>query len=290
MTPAVRGLAWVILSGRVFILFPVMIRLAGSSLNPVQAAFLRYAISLLVLLPMAYRAGASVLRTRRPLLHAARGAVHGLGVLLFFYAVTSVPIAEVTALSYTSPIFVVIGAALFLGERVRPSTVIAVAAGFTGVLIILRPGFGDIGSGAIAILVSAPLFAASQLLAKTVVREDSSTTTVLYLSLFATATMLVPAMFVWETPSLRDLTLLAVAAVLATVSHLLLARGLKLVDVSLVQPAEFLRLVWSSILGFLLFDEVPGITLWVGSAVVIAGVWLAARRALGERAPARPHP
>ena len=83
--------------------------------------------------------------------------------------------------------------------------------------------------------------------------------------------------------------LLAVAAVLATISHLLLARGLKLVDVSLVQPAEFLRLVWSSILGFLLFDEVPGITLWIGSAVVIAGVWLAARRALGERVPARTH-
>ena len=280
MSATARGLALVALSGFVFVLFIVSIRLAGTSLNPVQAAFLRYALGLIVLLPMMARQGWSVFYTRAPLRHAARGGVHGLGVLLWFYAIASLPIAEATALGYTAPIFVTIGAVLFLGERLRAATVFALVSGFVGVLIIVRPGFEHVGTGAIAILCSAPLFACSQLLVKSLVREDSSVTTVLYLSLFATLTMLVPALAVWKTPSVSDLLLLAMAAGFATLSHVLLAQGLKWVDISLVQPADFLRLVWSALFGFMLFGEVPGPWVWVGSAVVVASVTLTARSAL----------
>lgn len=288
MTTSLRGLVLIVLSGIVFVMFIVIIRLVGSNLNPVQAAFMRYAISLLIVLPMLYRQGVSIFHTRHPLRHAARGAIHGVGVLLWFYAITSMPIAEATALSYISPIFVLIGATLFLGERLRGWTVFAVASGFIGVLIIVRPGFVAIGPGAIAILCSAPLFAASQLLVKTLVREDSSMTTVFYLSLFATLTMAVPAAVVWEPPGLTDVGLMTLAALFATLSHILLAQGLKLVDVSVVQPAEFLRLVWAAVFGYLLFNEIPSMWVWIGSLVVVASVTLAANRTMRASASARP--
>ncbi len=262
-----RGLGLVALAGFVFVLFIVSIRLVGTSLNPVQAAFLRYAFGFLVLLPMMARQGGSVFYTRYPLRHALRGGVHGLGVLLWFYAITSLPI------------FVTIGAVMFLGEQLRLTTVVALVCGFAGVLIIVRPGFESVGAGAVAILCSAPLFACSQLLVKSLVREDSSVTTVLYLSLFAMLTMLVPALAVWQSPTVTDLLLLAMAAGFATLSHVLLAQGLKWVDITLVQPADFLRLVWSALFGFVLFDEIPGLWVWVGSAVVVASVTLTARSA-----------
>ncbi len=282
MSDVARGLLLVVSAGFLFILFIVTIRLAGTSLNPVQAAFLRYALGVAILLPMMIRSGWAVFYTRRPLRHALRGGVHGAGVLLWFYAITSLPIAEVTALGYTSPIFVTIGAILFLGERARAATIIAVIIGFAGVLVIVRPGFETISLGAIAILCSAPLFACSQLLVKTLVREDSSITTVIYLSLFATLTISVPALSVWQAPGARELALLALAAGFATSSHVLLAQGLKWVDVSLAQPAEFLRLVWATLAGFVLFGEVPGVWVLVGSVIVVGSVTIAAHAALGE--------
>ncbi|KAA3624279.1 MAG: DMT family transporter [Proteobacteria bacterium] len=282
-----RGLFWVILSGAVFVVFIVIVRLVGTSLNPVQVAFLRYGISVILLVPMVYRQGVAVLYTRRPVRHAMRGGVHALGVLLWFYAITRIPIAEATALSYTAPIFVIIGAAIFLDERLGLGTLAAVVGAFLGVLLIVQPGVVSIGSGSIAMLCSAPLFAASKLLVKTLVREDSSVTTVIYLSLFATLTMMIPAIMVWRSPTLLDLGLLSVAAVFATLSHLFLAQGLKFVDVSVAQPAEFLRLVWAATLGFLLFDETPGFWVWIGSLVVVASVSFAAnmelKRAYGRR-------
>lgn len=281
-----RGLLWVILSGFLFVVFIVIVRMVGTSLNPVQAAFLRYAISLILLLPMIYRLGVAVLRTRRPGRHALRGVIHAVGVLLWFYAIATIPIAEATALSYTNPIFVIIGASLFLGERPGTATIVAVVAAFAGVLLILRPGAVAPSPGVIALLCSAPLFACSSLLVKTLVREDSSVTIVLYLSFFATVTMLAPALLVWRTPSMAEVGLLAVAAVFATLSHIFLARGLKLVDISVAQPAEFLRLVWAAALGFVLFGETPGIWVWAGSLLVVASVTVAANLEV-RRASAR---
>ncbi len=275
----------VVASGFVFVLFIVVVRLAGTSLSPMQAAVMRYALGIVVLAPALFRRGWPVLHTRRPGLHALRGAVHGVGVLLWFYAITTLSIAEATALGYTAPIFVTIGAAVFLGERLRPMTVLALVIGFSGVLVIVRPGLVEVGPGAIAILCAAPLFAASQLLVKTLVREDSSVTTTFYLSVFATLTMLLPSLPGWRAPSLTDVTLLSLAAVFATLSHVFLAHGLRYIDVSLAQPVDFLRLVWSAAFGFLLFQEVPGAWVWVGAAVVVCGAWLSARSAL--RSPGR---
>jgi drug/metabolite transporter (DMT)-like permease len=187
------------------------------------------------------------------------------------------PIAEVTALSFIAPIFVVIGAVAFLRERLTRPRIIAVALGLVGVLIILRPGVAVVQWGALAMLAAAPLFAASKVLTKFLVRDDSSGTLVVYLSIYATLTMLAPALWVWQSPSQSDLVFLAGTAIFATTSHLCIARGLALVDVTVSQPIDFLQLVWSTMIGLIFFAESPVIWVWVGAGVVVFSATYMAR-------------
>ena len=272
-----RGLLWIVLAGLLFVIFVGLVRYVGNAIHPVQAAFIRYALGLIVLAPLFIRYGMGLLHTTHLSRHMWRGGAHAVAVMLWFYATTQLPLAEVTALSFVAPIFVVIGASLFLGEQLTPQRVIIVILGLIGVLIILRPGYIPIGYGAIAMLLAAPLFALSKLLTKFMVRDESSGTIVAHLSIFATLTMLLPAIYVWQQPTLNDMVVLAGTAIFATLSHLCLARGLRLVDVTVAQPVEFLQLVWSTLLGFVFFSEQPSLWVWLGAGVIVASATYIAR-------------
>ena len=272
-----KGLLWVALAGVLFVVFTALVRYVGNELHPIQAAFTRYLFGLLVLLPLVLRSRAALFRTRHLRLHGFRGFIHAIAVMLWFFAASRLPIAEVTALSFISPIFVVIGAVFFLRERLTRPRIIAVALGLVGVLIILRPGVAVVQWGALAMLAAAPLFAASKVLTKFLVRDDSSGTLVVYLSIFATLTMLAPALWVWQSPSQADLVFLAGTAIFATTSHLCMARGLALVDVTVSQPIDFLQLVWSTMIGLIFFSESPVIWVWIGAGVVVFSATYMAR-------------
>ena len=197
----VVGLSWVVLAGINFVGFVVLIKYVGSELPPVQAAFIRYLFGFVVLLPLVIRNGVHIFDTKHIHLHGLRGFIQALAVMLWFYAVTKLPIAEVTALGFVSPIFVVFGAVFFLRERMNKARITAVVLGLVGVFVILRPGFSVINSGSIAMLLAAPLFAASEVLTKFLVKYDSGPTIVVYLSMFAALTMAMPAISVWTQPS-----------------------------------------------------------------------------------------
>jgi drug/metabolite transporter (DMT)-like permease len=270
LNPKAIGLLWVALAGLLFVAFVGIVRYIDNHLHPLETALIRYVLGLVVLAPMFIRYGLRPFYSRHIPRHALRGAVHGIGVMLWFYAVTQIPLAEVTALSFISPIFVAVGASLFLGENLTPRRIIVIAVGILGVLVILRPGAEVISFGAIAMLIAAPLFAASKILTKSLVKHDSATTIVAYLSVFATLTMAIPAAFVWQTPTLNELFWLFATAVFATLSHLCLTRGLALVDVTVAQPVEFLQLVWSTLLGVIVFDERPSLWVWIGAGIIVA--------------------
>ena len=142
-----------------FVGVTVAVRYLGTNMNPVQAAFIRYCFGIVLILPLLSRAGIMSLDRDRLGFHALRGLVHGGGVMLWFLAMSRIPISEVTALGFTTPIFVTLGAAVFLSERLKPYRVAAVLLGFIGALLILRPGLRVIDIGALAQLGAAPLFA-----------------------------------------------------------------------------------------------------------------------------------
>ena len=273
----VVGLSWVVLAGINFVGFVVLIKYVGSELPPVQAAFIRYLFGFVVLLPLFIRNGTHIFDTKHIHLHGLRGFIQALAVMLWFYAVTKLPIAEVTALGFVSPIFVVFGAVFFLRERMNKARIAAVVLGLVGVFVILRPGFSVINSGSVAMLLAAPLFAASKVLTKYLVKHDSGATIVVYLSVFAALTMAIPAISVWTQPSGLNLLLLAGTALFATMAHLCMARGLALIDVTVSQPVDFLQLVWSTLIGIMLFSETPVVWIWIGGGIVVVSASYIAR-------------
>ncbi|MHA1154333.1 MAG: DMT family transporter [Alphaproteobacteria bacterium] len=203
-----KGIGWMLLSGFLFVGVTGIVRHLGSDMSPIQAAFIRYAFGLVLVSPLLLRlAGGAWLfsggraRRRRLGLHALRGLIHGIGVMLWFYAMARIPIAEVTALGFIAPIFTTLGAALFLGERLRARRLGAVLVAFGGAMIILRPGFHEISAGALAQLAAAPLFVASFLIAKKLTETETSPSIVAHMAIFVTLALLPGAIIEWRTPT-----------------------------------------------------------------------------------------
>jgi len=177
LPPNLRGILWVGLSGVLFSVLNVFTLIPAQHLNSFVMAFLRYFFGSLFLIPIVLRLGVRrSMYTKRLPLHVSRGAIHACGMMLWFVGLPLTTLASLTALGFTGPIFVTIGAALFLGEDVRLRRWLAVLVGFAGAMIIIRPGVGDIGIGAICVLISTPIFSASNLISKALARAPTRPT------------------------------------------------------------------------------------------------------------------
>lgn len=261
-----------------FVAVTGIVRYLGSDLPAGQSAFIRYAFGVVIMAP------ALLALWRRPpareLMGAfvIRGIAHTFGVALWFYAMARIPIAEVTAIGYLTPIVVTVGAAIFLGERLRIRRIAGVLAGIIGVLIILRPGFLDITAGHWAQLGAAPLFAASYLMTKQLTGRADSQTIVAMLTLFCTIFLLPIALLDWRTPTGSEFGLLFACAIVATFGHYAMTRALAAAPISVTQPITFLQLVWASILGIVAFGEALDPFVILGGVVIVAAATWISRR------------
>ena len=280
----VKGIAWMVLTGLLFVAVTGIVRHLGSDMNPIQAAFIRYAMGVVIMAPLFLRMRwTRIASGPRIGMFLIRGLVHGTGVMLWFYAMAHIPIAEVTALSFTAPIFTTIGAALFLGEKVRARRIGAVLMGFAGTLNILRPGIAAIDPGAIAQLLAAPLFAASFILAKKLTETDPTRVIVGALTIIVTLMLLGPALLVWRTPTPTELGWLFATASFATAGHLTLVQAFRAAEITVTQPVAFLQLVWATLLGYYVFGETPDMFTWIGAAVIVSSATYIAHRELKNR-------
>ena len=271
LPPNLRDILWVGLSGLLFALLNVFTLIPAEHLNTYVMAFLRYCAGTLILLPLIVRIGTyRALHTNRKGLHISRGAIHACGMFLWFAALPITGLAEITALGFTGPIFITIGAALFLGEDVRFRRWAAVLVGFGGAMIIVRPGFSEIGLGAICILVSTPIFSASNLISKALARTDSANTIVIWQNITIVAFGLPLAVWFWQTPSWTELLWFVAAGACGTLGHICQQRGYQLADITLLQPIGFLSLLWNTLLGFFLFSQQPDIWTFVGATVIFS--------------------
>jgi drug/metabolite transporter (DMT)-like permease len=184
-----------------------------------------------------------------------RGVVHSIGVTLWFYAMSVMPVAEVTAIGFLTYIFVSIGACLFLNEKLHKHRLTAIVISFIGALIILRPGFKEIGNGQIGMLIATIVFTLSYLIAKIVSKERSSAEIVAMLSLFTTIFLIPTAIYSWEPLSIKALIVLTFTAVIATLGHITMTKAIKSAPMVVTQPILFLQLVWASMVGLFIFDE-----------------------------------
>ncbi|MCA0302824.1 MAG: DMT family transporter [Proteobacteria bacterium] len=285
LSPNLRGILWVALSGLVFALLNVFTLIPAQHLNPYVMSFLRYLFGAMFLVPVVMRLGLyRSLHTRRAPLHIARGAIHTAGMMLWFVALPLTTLAEITALGFTGPIFVTIGAALFLREDVRLRRWLAVIVGFIGAMIIIRPGFGSIHLGVICILISTPIFSASNLISKGLARTDSASTIVIWQNIVIVACAAPFAIWFWQTPEWSDLLWFVAAGLCGTVGHICQQRGYQLADITLLQPIGFLSLIWNTLLGYFLFFQKPDVWTFVGAAVIFGSALYISHREAVRRA------
>jgi drug/metabolite transporter (DMT)-like permease len=278
--PAVwRGMLWVALSGLLFSCLNATMRNITLSLDAFESQFLRYLAGVLVMVPLVLRDG---WRNYRPVNIAGqfwRGGVHTVGLMLWFTALPHLGLADMTAIGFTGPIFIMLGAAWFLGEKMRGDRWIAAAIGFAGVLVVVAPKFtGQGGVYALAMLASSPVFAASFLITKSLTRTESAGVIVLWQGITVTLLSLPLSLLHWTAPTVWQWVGFASAGLLGSLGHYCLTRGFRAADISATQSLRFLDLIWASLMGWLVFADVPSHTTVLGALVILAStVWIARR-------------
>ncbi|MFT7148117.1 MAG: drug/metabolite transporter (DMT)-like permease [Yoonia sp.] len=280
----VAGIFWMVFTGLMFVAVTAVVKHIGSDVPAAQAAFLRYVLGLVFLLPMIKPILAAHLTRRQKKLFWARGFVHTLAVILWFFAMARIPIAEVTAMNYLSPVYVSLGAALFLGELLPPRRLAAVIMALIGAMIILRPGMKEVEIGHIAMLGTAIFFAAGYLIAKQLSGEVSAAVVVGMLSITVTVGLAPFAAAVWLTPTVEQLGWLFLVACFATAGHYSMTLAFAAAPLTVTQPVTFLQLVWAVLLGAVVFGEAVDGWVVFGGAVIMASVtFITWREALARR-------
>ena len=284
-----KGIFWMFMTGLSFVAVTALVKSMGPRIPPAEAAFLRYLLGLVFLLPMIKDLREAHLTRRQVKLFTLRGVCHALGVILWFYAMTRIPIAEVTAMNYLAPVYVSVGAALFLGERLAARRIAAVIVALVGAAIILRPGFREVSQGHIAMVFAAIVFAGSYLTAKLLSGEVKPTVVVGMLSIFVTVMLAPFAVVDWVTPNARELVILSAVAVFATAGHYTMTLAFAAAPVTVTQPVTFLQLVWAVLLGVFMFGEPVDIWVVLGGSVILASVtFITWREAVLRRRPITP--
>lgn len=269
MNQSIIGIMWMVLTTILFVGVTATVRYLEGEVPAPQAAFLRYAIGTLLLTPSLITL--IKIKPNKPLMSKflLRGLVHSFGVTLWFYAMSVMPVAEVTAIGFLTYIFVSIGACIFLKEKLHKHRITAVIISFVGALIILRPGFKVIESGQLGMLMATVVFTASYLIAKIVSKERSSSEIVAMLSVFTTIFLIPSAIYSWEPISFDALLILAFTALIATVGHITMTQAIKAAPMVVTQPILFLQLVWASMVGLFLFDEQFDLYVIIGGTIIM---------------------
>lgn len=272
------AVGWMLVCALLVAVGNTMVRHVTMELHAFEVVFFRNLFSVLFVLPWLAAAGFGSLRTGRSRLYASRSLTSLLAMLAWFYSVAHMPLPEATALAFTVPLFVTIGGALFLGERVRLRRWMAVAIGFAGVLVIIRPGAASFSPATFVLMLHCVAAAVTTLQVRALAMKDSVLVVVAYMGLFLTPMALVPALFVWTWPSWTALGWLAVLSAVMTLAQLAMTRAFSLAPASAMMPYDYIRLPFTAVLAWLLFGEVMDAWGWAGAAVIAGSALYTAHR------------
>lgn len=285
-----RGALWMLLAGAVFTAQGALVKLLGARLDSFQIAFFRCAFGLLTIAPFIVgpyltQGATALFMTGRPWMHLARALAGVGGMFCGFYAVTHLPLADATALTFTKPLFMIVLAVAFLGEPVRWRRWSATVVGFLGVLIIMRPGTDSFQPAALVALLGSFFIADVIVLVKKLSATERNITILFYFAVITTIVSAVPALFVWQEPTQYELGLLVLVGVTATLGQAFSLRAYRAGEATAVVPFDYARLIFAATYGYLFFAETPDLWTWVGAAVLIASTLYIALRDIRVGAP-----
>jgi len=266
---SMRGAAWMLLSTVFFTGIDASIKLAATDIHPFVIAFFRSVFGFMILFPFIAINGVSIVKTSNIKLHVLRGILGASGTLCFFYGISITTLAQATALHFTTPVFGVILAILLLKERVTISKLFALLIGFLGILVIVRPETGFINLGNFLILCSAILQAFTVIVLKKLTKTDSAISITIWMSITISFLAFPFAFIQWQWPDGAGLLLLALIALFGTGGQYCVSRSLAIAEANAVLPIEYVKIIWASIVGFLVFSEVPDRFMIVGIILII---------------------
>ncbi|AUH66137.1 EamA family transporter [Paracoccus zhejiangensis] len=261
-----------LLTGLCFVAVNGIVRGLEGALPAPQAAFIRFLFGLAFLLPVivpTLKQGfpADVWR-----LFLLRGALHVAAVIAWFYAMSRITVAEVTAIGFLNPIMVTIGAALIFGEKLAVRRILAIAVALIGALVVLRPGLRPMDPGHLSQVAAAVCFGLSYLIAKQLAERVPATVVVAMMSLTVSIGLAPLALMDWVPPTLEQIAWLGLVAVFATAGHYTMTRAFAAAPLTVTQPVTFLQLVWASLLGVFVFGEPVDAWVLLGGAMMIGAI------------------
>ena len=266
------GIGLMIAATVVMIVQHSMVKTLAADLSILEIVFFRTLTALLFFMPWILRSGLSIFRTERLGLHVVRAGFQTISAFGFFLGLAIVPLATVTALHFTTPLFAILIGIVLLGERVSVRRWTAIIVGFAGTMIILRPDTGCLGHGELLVLGSAMGWAAAIICIKVLSRTNTSVTITAYMYLLMTPITFAAALFEWTWPTAEQYVWLIAVGLTGALGHVLMAEALKRAATHVVTPFDFFRLIWATLVGILLFDETAEASVWLGGALVIASV------------------
>jgi drug/metabolite transporter (DMT)-like permease len=291
----VRGALWMLLAAMMFSAAEALIKALGRTIDSFEIAFFRCFLGGVFILPFMMRAGVSALRTQRLGGHLLRAGAGYAATATAFYALTHLPLADATALSFARPLFVVILAVLFLGEPVRWRRWTATAVGFGGVLVMARPDGAALDIATIVALVSAFFVAVVTVAIKRLAETERPETIIFYFATVSSLLSIGPALYVWRTPTAGEFALLLLMGALGSIGQYFTIRSFRIAEATAVDPVDYTRLLLATLIGIAVFAEVPDLWTLLGAAIIVASTLYITRRearlgravAAGPPAPAR---
>jgi len=266
------GIGLMIAATVVMIVQHSMVKTLAADLSILEIVFFRTLTALLFFMPWILRSGLSIFRTEQLGLHVVRAGFQTISAFGFFLGLAIVPLATVTALHFTTPLFAILIGIVLLGERVSVRRWTAIIVGFAGTMIILRPDTVGLGHGELLVLGSAMGWAAAIICIKVLSRTNTSVTITAYMYLLMTPITFAAALFEWTWPTAEQYVWLIAVGLTGAMGHVLMAEALKRAATHVVTPFDFFRLIWATLVGILLFDETAEASVWLGGALVIASV------------------
>jgi drug/metabolite transporter (DMT)-like permease len=265
-----------------------MIRGLSHTVSPVEIAFFRSLFGFCIMAPFVWWYGRGTIHTHRFRLHATRGVVHALSMIIFFVGLSLTPLSATSALEFAAPLMATTIAIFFLGEVVRARRIVALAVGYVGVLVVVRPGLVEISAGQMLILISVAMWACCQLMIRELSKTESAFTQGFYMVSFFTPITFVAALPFWTWPDWATLVILFVLATIATTGTWLYGEAFRRAEMSAILPLESTKLLWATMFGWVFFAEVPDpITLLGGAVIFAAAAYITVRETqLGRKVQA----
>jgi drug/metabolite transporter (DMT)-like permease len=281
-----RGAFWMLGAALSFIIVQAFTKALGGNIPSAEIAFFRAAIGSVAVIPFLMQRGLGAFTTQNLPFHIGRGVFGAMAIFLMVYAIVHMPIAEATVIGFTRMLFLIVLAVLFLGETAHWRRWMATLAGFCGVVLMLRPGDETFQLAALSALGAAFCFAAAHTcIKKCTQRKDHPMTVQTYYAAISTSLMLLPAIWVWITPSWEQMLLLLGMGVMSGVAQTCTAYAYNSGEATFVAPFDYTRLLWAALVGWFLFAEPLGFMTLMGAAVIIgSNAYIARRQTLENRA------